>query len=371
MRAVSALRFLRFLVGIQVFQPFLALTMAIALGVVPPSAAASPVATASPSAALPDGLDEAEPAGPYSTADEADSDARSEQRDSYQGQQDVWVVSTRHLPETECIPRNVNLGVERLVDEGACGRWMRSDLQSLLDNPQQPLMIFIHGNRYDPASAKSQGLMLARRSAACRPDAPSVRTVIFSWPSSQEGLLLKDSRAKYERSLTEGRYFAWLLGRMNPDRPVAIVAYSYGGLIAMEALDHLATAQRSGRSSLEPWIDRQARVHLVLVAAAVRQDALAPRGPYRSVLQCIDRLTLLNNTRDKALGFFEYIDRSLRTEALGHEHMPARWLPPEIEFTQVDAAAAIGKNHRFPLYMDSPSLRQRLVSGALDGLTSK
>jgi esterase/lipase superfamily enzyme len=369
MRAVSALRLLRFLVCIPISKPFLSLTVALALGFPPPSAAASPVASASQSAALPDGVDETGPAGPSSTAGQADSADGAAHGE--QGDEDVWVVSTRHLPETECIPRNLNLGVERLVDEGACGRWVRSDLQSLLDDPQQPLMIFIHGNRYDPASAKSQGLMLARRSAACRPDASSVRTVIFSWPSSQEGLLLKDSRAKYERSLTEGRYFAWLLGRMNPDRPVAIVAYSYGGLIAMEALDHLATAERSGRSSLEPWIDRHARVHLVLVAAAVRQDALAPRGPYRSVLQCIDRLTLLNNTRDKALGFFEYIDRSLRTEALGHEHMPARWLPPEIEFTQVDAAAAIGKNHRFPLYMDSPSLRQRLVSGALDGLTGK
>lgn len=350
MRAVSPLRFHIFLTGIWVFQPFLALTMAISLGLALPSAAASPVATACQA----------------DSEDSEDSEARSDQ-----GHEDVWVVSTRHLPETECIPRNVTLGVERLVEEGACSRWVRSDLKSLLDNPQQPLMIFIHGNRYDPASAKSQGLMLARRSAACRFGGPSVRTLIFSWPSSREGLLLKDSRAKYERSLTEGRYFAWLLGRMNSDRPVAIVAYSYGGLIALEALDHLTTATRSGRSGLEPWIDRHARVHLVLVAAAVRQDALAPRGPYRNVLQCIDRLTLLNNTQDKALGFFEFIDRSLRTDALGHENMPARWLPPEIEFVQVDAAAAIGKSHRFPLYMDSPSLRQLLVSGALDGLTAK
>ena len=282
---------------------------------------------------------------------------------------DVWVVSTRRLPDISRLPAQVTFDVERLVPDVACSRWMPSDLPSLLEEPQRPLVIFIHGNRYDPASAKSQGLLLARRLSACRPNAPQPRTVIFSWPSSQEGLLLRDSRAKYERSMTEGHYLAWLLGQVEPERSVAIVSYSYGGLIALEALDHLVGAQRSGRSNLQPWIDRPAKLHLVMVAAAVRQDALAPCSEYREVLRCIDRLTLLNNTRDQALRFFEFVDPDLGTEALGHENMPARWLPPEIEFVQVDAAPIVGKSHRFPPYLDSPSLRQRLVVGALDGLT--
>jgi len=283
---------------------------------------------------------------------------------------DIWVVSTRRLPDIGRLPATVTLGVERLVPDVGCSRWMPSDLPSLLDDPQRPLAVFIHGNRYDSASAKSQGVLLARRLAACRPHAPQVRTVIFSWPSSQEGHLLRDSRAKYERSMTEGYYLAWLLGQMDPGRPVAIMAYSYGALIALEALDNLATAERSGRSSLQPWIDRPARLHLVLMAAAVQQDALAPCGEYRQVLRCIDRLTLLNNTQDQALRFFEFVDPDLRTEALGREHMPARWLPPGIEFVQVDAAPIIGKSHRFPPYMETPALRQRMAAGALDGLTN-
>jgi len=285
------------------------------------------------------------------------------------GDDDVWVVSTRRLPDISRLPTNVTFGVERLTADATCSRWIQSDLPSLLDDPQRPLMIFIHGNRYDSADAKSQGVLLARRLAACHPKASNARTVIFSWPSSREGHLLQDSRAKYERSMTEGRYLAWLLGQMDPGRPVAIVAYSYGGLIALEALDHLVGAERSGRSNLQPWLDRPARLHLVLVASAVRQDALAPRGEYRKVLRCVDRLTLLNNTRDNALRFFEFVDPDLGTEALGREHMPARWMPPEIEFVQVDAAPVIGKSHRFPPYMESPSLRQRLATGALDGLT--
>ena len=285
------------------------------------------------------------------------------------GDDDVWVVSTRRLPDISRLPANVRFGVERLTADATCSRWIQSDLPSLLDDPQRPLMIFIHGNRYDSADAKSQGVLLARRLTACHPKASATRTVIFSWPSSREGHLLQDSRAKYERSMTEGRYLAWLLGQMDPGRPVAIVAYSYGGLIALEALDHLVGAERSGRSNLQPWLDRPARLHLVLVASAVQQDALAPCGEYRKVLRCVDRLTLLNNTRDNALRFFEFVDPDLGTEALGREHMPSRWMPPEIEFVQVDAAPIVGKSHRFPPYLDSPSLRKRMASGALDGLT--
>jgi len=284
---------------------------------------------------------------------------------------DIWVVSTRRLPDLCSLPKNVSFDVERLVPgkSSQCSRWLRSDLVSLLDDPTQPLLIFIHGNRYDPASAKSQGLLLARRAQACCPAGPQVRTVIFSWPSSQDGILLQDSRKKYQRSMTDGHYLGWLLGQLEPERPLAIVGYSYGALISLEAIDNLIKAEQAGRTELQSLINRPGRLNLVLVAAAVRQDALAPRGQYRRVLGSIDRLTLLNNTSDKPLGFFEYIDRSLSTEALGHENMPARWVPSDVEFVQFDAASIVGKSHRFPPYIDSPSLRQRLVTGALDGLT--
>ncbi|MFM8805113.1 MAG: hypothetical protein ACKOK8_14595, partial [Planctomycetia bacterium] len=149
------------------------------------------------------------------------------------GDDDVWVVSTRRLPDIACLPEHVGFGVERLASDSGSSRWQPSDLESLLDSPGRPLVIFIHGNRYDSASAKAQGLLLARRNRACQPGGPPVRTVIFSWPSSQEGRLLRDSRSTYERTRSEGRYLAWLLGRVPPEQAVAIISYSYGGLIAL------------------------------------------------------------------------------------------------------------------------------------------
>ena len=280
-------------------------------------------------------------------------------------QRDVWSVITRGLPDIGRMPMTAHPAVERLDDQGC---WRKTDLGGLLENPRQPLVIFIHGNRYDHGSARDQGLLLAARTCATCADAADARTVIFSWPSDKQGILLRDSRAKYERAITEGHYLAWLLSQVEPDRPVAIVGYSYGSLIALEALEDLVHAECAGRSDVQSWTNRTAPLHVVLVAAAVRQDAFAPRGPYRETLPCIDRLTILYNSDDIALRFFEYVDRSLRTEALGHDGMPAAWIPRGIAFSQIDCAEIVGPSHRFRRYLASSSLMRRICSDAGRGL---
>ena len=80
---------------------------------------------------------------------------------------DVWMVSTRGLPTICRMPLSAAIGIERLNPAVNC--WERSDLQSLLDDPTRPLMIFIHGNRYSTADAKSQALQLARQAKRCCP----------------------------------------------------------------------------------------------------------------------------------------------------------------------------------------------------------
>ena len=265
-----------------------------------------------------------------------------------------------------------NLAVERFTEQAEgrhCGRWHPDSLAGLLgDDAGKPIVFFIHGNRYDAAAAKQQGLLLARHCAAACPGGPAVRTVIFSWPSEQRGILLKDGRAKYERAFSEGRYMAWLLGQIEPSRPVGIVAYSYGALITLESLKDLVSAERAGRTDLQPWLSRPAQTNLVFIAPAVRCDALAPRGPYRETLECVDSLSLIINTSDDALRFFPWLDRRVNADALGYVGMPRRWLPGHVAFSVVDGANIIGKNHGLPLYLASPSLTKRLCGAATGGL---
>lgn len=277
---------------------------------------------------------------------------------------DVWVVSTRGMPGICRLPASANLRVERLRADGTA--WDRSDLASLLDDPQRPMMVFIHGNRYSAAEARQQGLELARRAASC--GEANVRTVIYSWPSEQQGILLKDGRAKYERALSEGHYLAWLIGQFEPGRPVAIVGYSYGAIITLEAIEDLVIAERAGTASVHPWTNRPGAVNVVFIAAAIRCDALAPRGPYREVVDRLDRLTLLVNSSDDALRFFPLLDCSQRADALGYVGMPRSWVPASVQFSSVDAANIVGRTHGFQHYLASPSLMRRICRGATTGL---
>jgi esterase/lipase superfamily enzyme len=273
---------------------------------------------------------------------------------------DVWAVSTRRLPGVCGLPTHVEYDVERRI----AGRWERADVAELLADPARPLVFFIHGNRYEASEAKSQGVMMARQLEATCPT--PVRTVVFSWPSQQRGRLIESSRDNYRRASADGHYLAWLLGRVSPAQPVALIGYSLGGLIATEALNDLVT--RPDASPEGPWATRSGRTHLVLVAPAMRCDALAPRGAYAAASSGIRRLTLVINSRDLALRMFPHLDRQSDADALGVAGMSRRWLPADVEFTATDAAAVVGVRHRLPEYLQSPPLMRRIATGAVAGL---
>lgn len=272
---------------------------------------------------------------------------------------DVWVVSTRRLPEIARRPTHAELDVERL--DAGVGRWQRSGLSDLLSDPLQPLVVFVHGNRYDAAAARQQVARLASRLEPWA-DSVGVRTVVFSWPSDKQGILVRDSRRKYDRAIADGLYLSWFLGHLEPQRPVALVGYSFGGLVTLEALADRARADGAA------WSSRGGRTHLVLVAPAVRSDALLPRGPYRAALDGADRLTLMINSRDRALRFFRLVDPILGADALGAVGMASSCLPPGIEYVATDAASIIGREHSFRPYLEAASLGNRIAIGALDGL---
>lgn len=282
---------------------------------------------------------------------------------------DVWVASTRRLPGVCRIPAHADLAIEQLVDDGGCRRWEQGDLAGLLAEPARPLVFFVHGNRYEAADAKAQGIMLAQRIASAR-DGVCPRVVVLSWPSQKQGLLLKDGRRKYERAYADGHYLAWLLGQVEPEQPVAIVGYSFGALVATEALDEIARRDETTVAGIR-WADRPGRTHLVFVAPALRADALAPRGPFSRTIAGVDRVTLLINSRDEALRFFPLLEPQAKAPALGFVGMPRRWLPAEVEYDAVDAAGIVGKLHTMRRYLDSRPLAERIAAGAVDGLAGE
>ena len=276
----------------------------------------------------------------------------------------IWVFSTRYLPGICCMPEVVNPTVQRYQRENC--RWLSDDVGSLLSG-KGPLVIFLHGNRYDAWSAKQQGIRLAKRCSFFTSHSVDTQLMIYSWPSQQDGCLLKDGRNKYHRCFTEGHYLAWLLGQIDPERPVVFIGYSFGALITLEALEDLVAAENSGRP-VSPWQHRPGDTRLIFVAPAVRCDAFAPCGKYRETLACVDRVSLTINSRDDALRFFHLLDTRTKVDALGYNGMPRRWMPPEILYSAVDARRIIGREHGFPLYLKSNTLMHRICRDAYSGL---
>lgn len=281
--------------------------------------------------------------------------------------EDVWVVSTRRLPGICGLPTRAEFDVEQRI----AGRWERSDVAALLADPSRPLVIFIHGNRYEPHDAKAQGVAVARRLEAQGPFSAPPRTVVFSWPSQQQGRLIASSRDNYRRSYADGHYLARLLSDVSPEQPVAIIGYSFGCTIAVGAIEDLVETQTDPARGFAPWVGRPGRTHLVLVAPAIRHDALAPRGPFAAAASGIDRLTLVMNSSDLALKMFPHLDPQMGGDALGSVGMPRRWLPGSVEFAATDAANIIGRKHAFPLYLESTPLARRISAGAVAGLEAE
>ncbi len=279
---------------------------------------------------------------------------------------EIWVFSTRHLPGICHFPDVVNPSVQRY--EAAHCRWLSDDIGSLLSG-KGPLVIFLHGNRYDACSAKQQGIRLARRCNSFTSHAAGTQLMIYSWPSQQNGCLLKDGRTKYHRCFSEGHYLAWILGQIDPERPVVFIGYSFGALITLEALEDLVAAEKEGRP-VSPWQYRPGDTRLIFVAPAVRCDAFAPCGKYRETLACVNQVSLTINSRDDALRFFHLLDSRTKVDALGYTGMPRRWMPPELLYSAVDARRIIGREHGLPLYLKSNTLMHRICREAYSGLES-
>lgn len=278
---------------------------------------------------------------------------------------DVWVVSTRRLPSICRLPAHAAFDVERRIG----GSWQASSAEDLLADADRPLVFFIHGNRYEQSDAKSQGIVLARRLWGACPQGIPPRVVVFSWPSQQQGRLIPSSRSNFRRSFVDGHYLARLLGQVDPAQPVALVGYSFGGTIAVGAIEDLVEADGDPSAAVNPWVGRPGRTHLVLVAPAVRHDALSPRGLFAPATAGIDRLTLLINSSDLALKMFPHLEPGAKIDALGSVGMPRRWLPGPVEYSATDAASIVGKRHAFPLYLESATLSRRIAAGAVGGLS--
>jgi hypothetical protein len=223
-------------------------------------------------------------------------------------QDEIVVVNTRMLCGS-CDPESLRDGLVletyAVCSEAGERRWQRSDLDSLLSADAVPTIIYVHGNQITPGEAKSQGLAMYRRLAHYGSGEEPIRFVIFSWPSSRVGRLLRDVRVKAVRTGPAGCQLAWLVDQMPAETPISMIGFSFGARIVTGSLHILAGGSLGGSMRLRERVHpERAPVDAVLIAAALHAHWLGKGQYHGRAMTLVDEMFLLNNCRDLALRYY-------------------------------------------------------------------
>jgi hypothetical protein len=273
---------------------------------------------------------------------------------------DVWIVSTRRLPPGTC-------GQDGEPDYwrmGADGTWTASDESALwIAAPRPvPLIVFIHGNRWDADRAAAEGLAFWEQLRDLAPQA-RFRLVIWSWPADRIARRNRpDLVVKHYRSREEAVYLAQFLNRVASEVPVSLIGYSYGAQTIIGALRLLAGDCFGGVRLERREPPRQAPLTAVLVAGAVESHALAEAAPQLSPLGEVSRILVTRNQCDPYLRFYPLLYKRGGPPAIGL--VGPSCLDPESpdarKIEVLEVTWEVGKRHDWECYRQSPSFVSRL-----------
>lgn len=229
----------------------------------------------------------------------------------------LWLLSTRHLNSA---PPCVNLDAPefRVWQLDACGRATSKTLEDYLTaTPESIPIIYVHGYRMEARNVTRRGLRIYRSTMRSRSgDQPSVKWLIFSWPSAQEGFILSDLRIKARRTEAQGLYLAWLLREMvqRGQRP-RVVGFSFGARVTTGALHALAGGALSQRTLPGPRL-QGAEISAALLAPAIGSTWLCENGYHGLAAKNLTHLTLLYSKRDAVLRRYPFLYPG--SQALGY-----------------------------------------------------
>jgi hypothetical protein len=273
---------------------------------------------------------------------------------------EINVVNTRSIcggGNSELMRNGLKIENYAICNEAGNRHWQSSDLDSFLKfDPTVPTIIFVHGNQITPGDAKDEGLMLYRRIILHGCDAPKIRLVIYSWPSSKVGGLLKDVREKAARTEPSGWHLAWLLDQMPAETPVSLVGFSFGARIITGGLHVLAGGSLGGDLVLtEHEHPHREPVNVVLMAAASHSYWLAEGQHHGLAMTQVNRMLLINNCDDTAMRYYD-----LLTPGRGGPQALGLCGPTRIghDYAQKirnrDVSCYVGSEHLFETYLCAP-----------------
>lgn len=264
---------------------------------------------------------------------------------------DLWELSTRHLPCSACGQSTVPaFDVHRFTN---C-RWEKRTLDEAVngaaDSGPVPLTIlYVHGNWMERDNALERVRIINGyiSKQACEP----YRMIMFSWPSQRDNRIIRDVRDNAKCADAEAYYFARLLQAVSASSArVSVLGFSFGSRTVSGGLHLDAGGTISGVPCLEVPGHSQYRVSLV--APAVDRDWLQANGRHHMAMNHVDSLVNLYNSRDPILRRFRFVDSIARPIAAGFAGFEAvanpRATTPLIgsdRIQQYDCGSQIGTTH--------------------------
>jgi hypothetical protein len=268
-------------------------------------------------------------------------------------QDQVWVVSTRHLGCTNFVKSLPPLQFCRYEN----GWWQpKSAADFLAEQPEDGVTSFyIHGNQISHGQACSDGLAVYFQLAGKFDDEPPVRFVIWSWPSDRIKGPLNDVRTKAARSDSEALYLARFLEELTPEAQVGLTGYSFGARIVSGALHELGSASLS--LSGEP-----SRFRVALWAAAEHNHWYLPGNYHQHALAAADAWFITINGCDPVLARYRFLEKCSDPCAVGYTGIYGRnLLPPDVNerVEEVNVSNIVGKTHDMEPYLYSLWIQSR------------
>jgi hypothetical protein len=269
----------------------------------------------------------------------------------------VWMVNTRCL-DCCCVSKPAEQDFRFLRYDPTCGceeaTW---DAWSAEERPGTITLIYVHGNRVEPDEVLGRGLTAYRALFRSEPDAPPLRFVIWSWPSSKVHgpRPRRDAQVKAARTDCESYLLASFMSRLNPETQLRLLGYSFGARIVSGAL-HLTGGGTLGRFHLADANPRPANsIRVALLAAAMDNHWWLPGRYHSECFTQVDRLLLLYNSCDPVLRFYPRLDRRRGPPALGYSGFcwTSRLGEHAERFEQTNVCCRIGKTHEEDAYFAS------------------
>ena len=259
-----------------------------------------------------------------------------------------WMISTRSLTSSTC---NMDLdSPEFRVHRLDCrGRLTPTTLDEYLGalTPERQVVVYVHGNRMASNQIVNRSFSVYRKIANCVENRP-VDWVIWSWPSSKQGILVHDARRKAARTDAQGLYLGWLLQRqVKQTESTKMIGFSFGSRVITGALHSLAGGKLGGRILPGPPTTG-ATVDVGLVAPAIDTNWLSEKGYHAKATQNLDHLALLYNRRDAVLKRYWRLNKVRGRAALGYTG-PRSFAPradgTDLPIVARDYSAYIGPRH--------------------------